>query len=323
MEVSEVAPGIDRLETMLGARRLCVYALHASPASLLFDVPVDGDSSREFGPYFQAQRRAASSPQWIVISHCEVDHFGGLADARQTFPAAQVGAHRLDAGAISSFDVFLKVRGRGFLDEYGLDEDPAVLEWERDVTSEGPADLRAVGGEIIETGDRAVELRREPGHTRGHLVLRDLTAGTLIIGDAVLGVVVPNADGSGAFPPTYRDVEQYLETIGRLRGLHGPLVLSAHDPVYRGAEVTEFFDRERFAKDLGARVELGLRETPGATLAGITDALNDGSGNWPTEGTNGMLAFPVAGHVEQLIAQGSATLQPCAEPGSGAKIWLV
>lgn len=320
--MSEVAPGIDRLETMLGKRRSCVYLVHGSRGSLLFDVGVEGDSSAAFGPYLKGRRGTASPLQWAVISHCDVDHFGGVADAKETFPGARVVAHELDAAAISDFDVYLRVRGRGFLADYGLDEDPEVVRWERQVTREAPVDLRVLGGEQLDLGDRLVELLHTPGHTRGHLVLRDLESGALLVGDAVLGSAVVNADGTGAFPPTYRYVNEYLATIERLRQLQSPLLLTAHEPVYSGSEVSAFLDTsQEFAEDLGTRVERVLSdELPGGTLASISEAVNDGFGNWPREGTAGAIAFPVAGHIEDLIARGRAWLEP-GGPAGCSRIW--
>jgi glyoxylase-like metal-dependent hydrolase (beta-lactamase superfamily II) len=169
----EVIDGIYRIDTRLGARVSSMYIVRGSRSCLLFDVGVDGDPSTTVGPYLDAQGIDRRLVEWVVVSHCDVDHFGGLADARTTFPFARVLAHVADRGAITNFQTYLELRGRGFKEPYGLDEAPDVLVWARSVTREGPIDSGIVGSEVIDLGDRDVEILHVPGHSRGHLALRD------------------------------------------------------------------------------------------------------------------------------------------------------
>jgi glyoxylase-like metal-dependent hydrolase (beta-lactamase superfamily II) len=311
----ELCDGIYRIDTKLGARVSSMYVLRGTRSCLLFDVGIDGDSYRTVGPYLDAARVDRRLVEWIMISHCDVDHFGGIADARATFPTARVLAHVLDRGAITDFQTYLASRGQAFKSPYGLDEAPDVLAWARSVTREGPIDACLVGGEVIDLGDRDAEILHVPGHSWGHLAVHDMRTGTLIIADAALGSAVVNADGTGAFPPTYRHVAAYRASVERLAEMHAPLLLTGHYPTYRDAAVRAFLaDSLEFVDSLGRRVELALNDAPeGCTLAQLVDAVNDGFGDWPVSTTAGALAFPVAGHVEDLVVMGRATVT--AVPG--------
>jgi glyoxylase-like metal-dependent hydrolase (beta-lactamase superfamily II) len=258
-------------------------------------------------PYLAEHHIEADELRWIVISHCDVDHFGGLLDARESFPNAQVIAHRADAGAIGDHTVFESERARQFREPYGLDEQQDTLDWMRSVSRSAHVDLALDGGASIDLGDRVVDILHVPGHSRGHLALYDATSDSAIVSDSVLGSAVPHADGRPAFPPTYRYVDDYLATIARLRELGPRRILTAHYGDFEGAAAREFLDAsERFAMDLDAAV---LRELDGESLSmgELVERLNAVIGDWPKDGAAGALLFPVAGHVERHLDSGTVS----------------
>ncbi len=311
----EVADGIHRIDTTLGPRISSTYVVVGTRAAVLFDVGVDGTPHQVIGPYLDGVGLPRSLVSFTVISHCDVDHFGGLADARATFPGSRVLSHEADRAAITDYPTYLRQRAREFLQPWGFDEHAEVLAWTREVTREGPVDLGVRGGEMIDLGDRPVQILHVAGHTRGHLALHDLSTGALLVSDAVLGAAVRNADGTGAFPPTYRYVDDYLSTIERLRSLRAPLLLTAHYPTVSGDGVSGFLDESAsFAARLDDRVKEAVSRHPdGVGLHELLEELNDGSEDWPVHGTSTALAFPVVGHLERFIAAGTMTLVRAAD----------
>jgi glyoxylase-like metal-dependent hydrolase (beta-lactamase superfamily II) len=124
---------------------------------------------------------------------------------------------------------------------------------------------------------------------------------TAVVGDAVLGNAVLLADGSPAFPPTYRYVDTYLATVQRLQAIGPDLLLTAHYPVYRGPDVAGFLGETRAFAD---RVEAALRAELAAaaepvTMAALTGRLGPLLGRWPGE-ANQFLSQPLLGHLERL-----------------------
>jgi glyoxylase-like metal-dependent hydrolase (beta-lactamase superfamily II) len=320
----EVADGVHRIDTMLGPRTSSIYLVVGARACLLFDVGVAGDPSTVVGPYMDAQGIGRSLVEWVVISHCDVDHFGGLADARATFPGARVVAHVSDRAAITHFGTYLQARGMGFVEPYGLEEAHEVIEWARSVVGEGPVAGAVVGSELIDLGARDVEVLHVPGHTRGHLALRDTATGALVIADAALGPAVLNADGTAAFPPTYRHVRPYLSSVAKLDKLGSALLLTSHYPTYSGDQVRAFLNESAgFANDLGRRVAGALKSVGECTLAELVGLVNDGFGNWPVATSAGALAFPVAGHVEDLAEEGRVIIEDGRPSGGVVKIKAV
>jgi glyoxylase-like metal-dependent hydrolase (beta-lactamase superfamily II) len=319
----EVAPGVHRIDTPLGERFASLYLLVGDDAVLLYDTGVDGTIPAHVLPLLDNLGVRPRDVTTVVISHCDVDHFGGVADARTAFPNARIVAGAADVPLIEDYERYLSERARGFLDVYGWDEDPAVLEWCRSVTREGPLDGAASDGDTVALGgDRVAVIRAVPGHSTGHLAVEASWADAVLVGDAVLGASVDLVDGTPAFPPTYRFVDDYLESVAKLQSWDRDLLLTAHYPVMRGDEARAFLSRSaEFAENLEALVVDELTSEPaGLTFAELLARLNPKAGDWPSEGTEGALAFPVAGHLERLSQQGRVAVSGRRD---GVSVWTL
>jgi glyoxylase-like metal-dependent hydrolase (beta-lactamase superfamily II) len=287
---------------------LSLYVFAGREHSLLFDVGVDGTAQKDLAPYLARTGLDPQRLRWAVISHADVDHFGGIASLREISPVTICVAHRLDAELISDYATYEARRARGFREPWGLDESPEGLAWTRSVTREGPVDLAVTGGERVGLGGGwEVEILHLPGHTYGHLAIYDPRSRALVVADAVLGDMVPHADGRPAFPPTYRYVESYLATISRCEALRPALLLTAHYPTMQADAASEFLARSRgFVEKVDSVVldELDAAGAQGLSLQELLARANPRLGSWPSEGTDGALAFPVVGHLERLLALG-------------------
>ena len=290
---------------------LSLYLFVGLERTLLLDVGIDGTAQARLMPYLSKSGLDPHSIRWAVVSHADVDHFGGIASLRELSPRAVCLAHRLDAPLITDYAIYETRRARGFREPWGLDESPEVLAWTRSVTREGPLDIALTGGETIDLGDGwELEVVHVPGHSHGHLAVYDPRSRALAVADAVLGDMVPHADGRPAFPPTYRYVDSYLATISRCEALRPALLLTAHYPTMDADAATEFLASSRgFVEKVDGVVldELAAAGTRGLRLQELLGRANPRLGSWPSEGTEGALAFPVVGHLERLLALGRIT----------------
>lgn len=305
----EVAPGVHRVDTPLGDRITSLYLVSGPGGVLLYDTGVDGTIPTYILPALDNLGHSPDSVTTVVVSHCDVDHFGGVADAREVFRGARLLAGAEDLPLIEDFELYLSGRARGFLDDYGWDEDPTVLDWCRSVTRTVALDGIARDRDRIDLGGgRVVEVLAVPGHSHGHLALDLPWADAALVGDAVLAASVDLADGTPAFPPTYRHVDEYLATIELLETLDRDLLLTAHYPTLRGDDARGFLARSReFAARLDELLVQALSDEPGGvTFAELLGHLNPSAGAWPSASTEGALAFPVAGHLEHRVSRGLA-----------------
>lgn len=296
----EVAPGIHRIDTPLGERVNSVY-LFVGDDIALFDTAVDGASEQYVVPYLASIGRHPDDVRWVIVSHCDVDHFGGLASAIESFPRAAACAHHLDADQIEDFAVYERCRARSFVGDHGLDETPEGLAWVRSVTREGPLRQRLSGGETLRLApDWSIDVLHVPGHSHGHVALWDPRSASAVVSDAVLSDAVRTATGEAAFPPTYRYVAAYRATIAELAALRPAALLTAHYPTMVGDDATGFLHASRhFTTTVEDAVRRSL--TSGRrTLVDLLPEVNAEVASWPTTGTDGALAFPVVGHLEDL-----------------------
>lgn len=304
MSDGEVLPGIHKIDTSLGERLSSLYLFVGDRRAVLFDTGVDGTIPGSVIPYLQRIGIPGGHVDTVVISHCDVDHFGGIKDARECFPAAEIIAHDHDADAMESFDWYERDRGRSFRSDFGFDEGPD--EWARSVVRTAPVSRRVAGDFTLDLGDRALEVLHVPGHSRGHLSIYDAKNSFIAISDAILGEATPLRNGDPAFPPTYRHERDYLNTIDRVEALDVDLIGTAHYGCLRGVGVKHFLSLSReFARDLRALVLETIRHAPGGLgLADLSTALDPVVGEWPKGVSLNTLNFPIAGHLEQLEAEG-------------------
>lgn len=299
-----LGPGVYGIDAPLGDRRSTVYLFVGRDRSLLFDVGVNGTIPQYLLPFAVSRGFPIDHIDTVVISHCDVDHFGGIHDAHEFLPRARVLAHELDADAMEDFALYERERGRSFRSPFGFDHGADA--WARSVVREGRVDRRLTGDESIDLGDRTVEILHLPGHSRGHLSVYDPAHSFLALSDAILGEAVPLASGKPAFPPTYRHERLYLDSIERVRGLDLHTLATAHYGTFVGEEIAGFLDSSRdFAQMLKHLVLGAVLEIPsGLDLLATAETLDSRVGDWPKGVSIPALVSPIAAHLEQLESEG-------------------
>ena len=290
-----------RVRIPLGPRYADLWLFLGENHHVLFDSGTRGTLTESVLPALQGLGFGPESISTVVISHLDVDHCGEAGNIRSVLPEAVTIAHADDSAAISDWDTFSAQRGQEFAEGWGLDESPEAVAWMHDVFLPGPVDTILSSETTLSLDDgRDLEVWHVPGHSLGHLAIYDSHYDTLAISDAILGNAVPLADGTASFPPTYRHVDSYLQTIARVRDLMPHVLLTAHYGDYREDEVGVFLDEsEEFVRTMDEVVRDVLGSQP-KTLEDLVHEINPLVATWPIEGTHTALAFPVAGHLEQL-----------------------
>lgn len=86
-------------------------------------------------------------------------------------------------------------------------------------------------GEHVPLDRRGLDVFATPGHTTGHVVLRDAAAGLLFAGDHVLPHITPSI---GLEPvPSPKPLRSYLDSLRLVEGMPDTYLLPAHGPVTR------------------------------------------------------------------------------------------
>ncbi|ABG03502.1 beta-lactamase-like protein [Rubrobacter xylanophilus DSM 9941] len=312
----EVAPGVHRIESVLGPRTFSQYLLLGERA-LLVDTGVAETPEKVILPYLESVGLSARDLDFALVTHADVDHFGGNGALRGAAREAVLCAHAADAPWVEDRERILRERYGWYAGE-GVDYPPDVREWLREsLGPDVPLDLHLSGGEVFRLGPGLlVEVLHLPGHSPGHVGLWEPSSRSAIITDAALGGGLLDMEGNVISPPPYFDARAYEESVRRLQGLSPRLLLTAHYPVMEGEEAARFLEeslefvrraRRVVAEALEERGELDLRnllELAGPRLGPFTAMENE-------------LAGTLRAHLRELVAAGRAR----EAPGGGGTVW--
>lgn len=203
----EAGDGVFQLEST--GRIVNIFLVHA-------EVPVLVDAGApKHAPAIVAELRAAGvSPELVLLTHADFDHFGGADAVGSAFGApicAPAAERPLLTGEIDrSFVIRMMIRS---VSRGRYPKPPAVDRW-------------IPGGEPV----AGLESIATPGHTPGHTCYRLGT--TLIAGDAVI-------TGTAFRPPVPMfcfDNAETRRSIEKLAGLDVDLAVSGHGPPARDAK---------------------------------------------------------------------------------------
>jgi glyoxylase-like metal-dependent hydrolase (beta-lactamase superfamily II) len=296
----EVAPGIHRIESVLGPRPFSQYLLRDELA-LLFDTGVEETPAEVILPFLDGLQ-----PDLVLNSHADVDHYGGNAAIKAAAPKALFLAHELDVPWIESAEAILRER-YGWYAEHGLAYDPDTFAWLRNaIGPDTPVDVHLRAGERIRLGPAlTVEVLHLPGHTAGHIGLWDPASRTAIVMDAVMGRGLLDMDGNVIHPPPYFDVAGYLGAARTLQALAPERLLTAHYDVIEGADVDRFLaDTVAFVEDAGRLVVEALADRGALTLPEVLELGDPRLG--PFTSMPNELAGSLRAHLRELVQQGRA-----------------
>ncbi|HSS73800.1 MAG TPA: MBL fold metallo-hydrolase [Gaiellaceae bacterium] len=266
MSIEEVQPHIYRIPSILGRRRFAQWLVVGDERLLLVDSGVDGTIAEHVAPALAELGRSPAEITDVVISHADVDHYGGNSELRRVAPQARIRSSAQDRPWIESWPEISRDR-YGWYRVHGLDYDQPTWEWlENAAGPDTPIDGTLSNGERLDLGAVVVEVVALPGHSPGHLGVLHRESGTAIVMDAVLERGLYTTDDELISPPPYASVPAYRATIARLRELRPTRLGTSHySPIEGEQAVTTFLDgSEGFVADLDAAVgsELGAYPKP-------------------------------------------------------------
>lgn len=265
-----VAPGIHRIPLPLpmdGLRAVNVYVLEADEGLTLIDGGWAIPAARDvFERSLALLGAGLGDLRGFLVTHAHRDHYtlarvlGTELGIGVTLGAAERPTLELllDGGLGAS-----RASTRGTLVESGAEV--LAQRWDRIELEEVDRagwrlpDRWLDGDTSIEVGSRTLEAVHTPGHTPGHFVYADRSAGLLFSGDHVLPTITPSIGFTAPPPPD--PLGDFLASLARVRALPDLQVLPAHGPLAPSshARVDELLahHEERLALALSAVVAEG------------------------------------------------------------------
>jgi len=200
----QIAEGIYKVD---GVRIANVYLVATEDGLLLVDTGMPGNAKRILS-FIDGMGRKSSDLRNIVLTHCDIDHIGSVAELKR-LTGARVAIHELDAPVLSGQQRPQK-GGLVMVALYRLLRFRPVA-----------PDLRLRDGDTI----GGLHVMHVPGHTAGSIALvRD--DGVVFSGDALLS----DKDGN-VLPPDPRlafDRARALASAAMITARHATLLLTGH-----------------------------------------------------------------------------------------------
>ena len=309
MTTMEVTPGIWRIESILGPRPFSQYLLRGE-RSLLVDTGVAETPGAVILPALEALGMPAFRLDFVLISHADVDHFGGNEAIRAAAPSALLCAHAADVPWIEDRERILRER-YGWYVAHGIGYPPEVAAWLRDAMgADTPIDLRLQGGETFRLGaGLEARLLHLPGHSDGHLGIWEPASRSAIVIDAVMAKGLLDTEGNVIHPSPYFDPAGYIASVELLESLEPERLLTAHYEVIEGDAVGRFLaDTRTFVANARAVIAEELAAAGELTLAELLARADPRLG--PFTSMPNELAGPLRGHLRELVAAGRAAQSP-------------
>ena len=264
----EIAPGIHRIESVLGPRPFSQYLLR-DERSLLVDTGVKETPDEVILPFLDQLGLDPAGLDLVLISHADVDHFGGNSAVRAAAAGALICAHAADTPWIENSELIMRER-YGWYEGLGVPYPEGVLDWLRNAMGpDVPVDVRVQGDEEIRLGPQlAVRVLHLPGHSPGHIGLWEPRSRTAIVQDAVLARGLLDTDGNVIHPPPVLQISEYERSAQLLQQLGPARLLTAHYDVIEGEDVGRFLDDTLdFVRQARAAVKRALAEEPEMPLS--------------------------------------------------------
>lgn len=307
----ELLPGIHQIPIVYHGRPLQLYLLSFGGQTMLIDTGDADTPAKNILPYFQKIGLDPGQLTFVLLTHPDIDHVGGIHAMKAAAPQAKFFCGTADRAQIETPEGLGKIRAGAYLYWHGMGPDDAAMA--SFITHAGGPGKRLTidrtfdGGETLRLGDRDLHVLHVPGHSQGHLGVYLPWLNTAIIGDAVHHTANRNMDGSASFAPTYMWIDAYLGTIDQLQAMKLDCLFSCHWPnCMDNAAVNRFLDESR---SYAVRAENAIFETvraagaEGLTLQEVCLRAKPALGDWPPE-RDSYTQSMACGHLQRLCDSG-------------------
>ena len=275
-----VAPGVHRIPL-----KLPVDSLHSVNVYVIEDpgglVVVDSgwplpDSRTALAEGLRLLGHRLEDVSQFLVTHAHWDHYGQALALREAFGTKV----RIGRGERHSLDAMLETGGRPHLGQARLLRRCGAPDLAAQVEQIGSGDDKQQinnrpdawldDGEHVALTRRGLDVFATPGHTRGHIVLRDADAGLLFAGDHVLPHITPSIGLESA--PAAKPLRLYLDSLRLIRDMPDTLLLPAHGPVTASVHtrIDELLEHHRERLDIAAAQVRAGRSTAFEVARGMS-----------------------------------------------------
>jgi len=304
--MTEILPNIHSIQTAFDNRLLNMFLLVGQEGALLIDSGVSNTPEEIILPYLDRLGISVEEIKWLVVTHASGDHFGGNHVLKSISPGIAIVAHKLDASSISNHSVFIKEHITDFRND-GIpcyEIDPTDQDFIAIHGLEVSVDWEVQGDEEIHLGNNwYATLLHTPGHTPGHLMVHDPAHRALFTGDGIMGNGVPDTKGNLNMPPSYFELDWYLETIEKVSQLSPHYILGTHYPLLFGDEALGFVEESRNFISVMCDVILAVLSSENGPIS-MPTIINRVRSEIRIPGSDYQYGMSIRAHLRDLVEKG-------------------
>jgi glyoxylase-like metal-dependent hydrolase (beta-lactamase superfamily II) len=297
----EIIPGVHQITHDLGGLPLHLFAL-VQDHIVLIDSGTQHSPITIIQPYLRNIQLGIEEAKVLIVTHGHDDHCGGNAVLKRIAPSIEIIAHQLDVPWIENHKLlFDEIYGpfskylpnmteleQAFLDLIGKEEIPVD---------------RVIEGEhyVLEDSKGTLELFHTPGHTPGLMMVYDRAADAAFVSDAIQARGL--AINGKFYMPIYMDVDQYLQSLYKIKSVSPRYVFPAHFETKTGRDAQDFIDESiSFVEELDYDIlEILRKSSQPADFELITHKLLE---KWLGYEPSVELFTICAAHLRRLVARG-------------------
>jgi glyoxylase-like metal-dependent hydrolase (beta-lactamase superfamily II) len=239
-----------------------VYVVQKDTYCVLIDAGSGTETSHDnLLSGFQQAGVQPSDLTHILLTHGDIDHFGGLSKLRP-LTNAKIGIHELDVQTVAHHEASLALTGRRlafFLGETGLDPETreqilGMSRFSKAIYQSVPVDFTY---EAVDMRLGPFEFIHLPGHSPGHVAIR--IDDVIFCGDMVVAGVTPHLAPESIYPSS--GLDHYLESLSRFQdwAKDARLILNGHDDAIEDLSTQIDLTRQNILRRMSKAVE-ALRE---------------------------------------------------------------
>ena len=223
-------------------------------------------------PYLRDGRKSI-----LLLTHGHWDHIGCDSVTKACGGLVLVG--KGDERHISDYDWLWQGLFAQFANDFALPAARHTVFWS-EVGQPVKPDGYLEDGQVLTFDDAAFRVIAIPGHSMGSVCLMEENSGVLFCGDGVIG------DGFFSGCPQITDLDAYIASMEKLRGVSPRRVITAHTPVVDGKDWQTLLDHSiDCAKRMLGHVERYAAESDVLTVSGAAQAIANGEGKGVGGGT--------------------------------------
>lgn len=163
MTLTEISASTWRVESLIGNRNLYQYLVVDQGQALIIDAGMASTARDAIIPAVRSLGLPSAAVTAILVTHCDLDHQGGLAILKAAFPRALATCGFHDRAIVREPERLLTDRYGAFEHEHGVgftDEEKAWMRSEYGDPVE--LDLTWAGGEQLEVAERRLRVLHAP-----------------------------------------------------------------------------------------------------------------------------------------------------------------